>query len=135
MGTKQRLASGWLTALLILAVLWLGGQAVGMWWRVRQVKQETEHLEDRVAEVERDMERRRELLEKIQEEDWLTYQARLRLNYKLPDEQVVVVYKKEKADIISAVASASTQEGDRSWLFRLWDFIRGAVAGLPAEAP
>ena len=97
-----------------------------MWWRVRQVKQETERLEDRVAEVERDMERRRELLEKIQEDDWLTYQARLRLNYKLPDEQVVVVYKKEKSDIISAVEMTSSESGRRT----AWERLRAWIAGI-----
>lgn len=84
-------------------------------------------MDDRIAELERDIGRQQERLEQTQHPDWLAYQARLRLNYKLPGEQVVVVYKKENSDIIGAVASVSTQDEPRSLWYRLLDILAGVV--------
>ena len=133
MSIRQRLSSRWVSVLLVLLVVWLARQAGGMWVRVRHLSDDAARMEDRVVELERDIERREEMIGRIQDPAWLAYQARLRLNYKLPDEQVVVVYKKENADIIGAVASTSDKVESRSWFSRLWQRIRGADRS--AEAP
>lgn len=111
---------------MVVILGWLVSVAVGVWFRVRTVHHDVERMEDRVAELERDIARRQELLERVQHPDWLAYQARLRLNYKLPDEQVVVVYKKENPDIIGAVASVSGEAEPPS----LWRRVRTWFAGV-----
>ena len=127
MSLKQRLSSKWVSVLLFVAVGWMVSEAAGVWLRARTVELEVDRMSDRIAELERDIARREELLDEVQHPDWLAYQARLRLNYKNPDEQVVVVYKKENADIIGAVASTSGQGGSRSLFRRLREWFAGIV--------
>jgi hypothetical protein len=108
----------------MVLVLFLVREVVGVLQRVRQVRGEAERLAERMTDLERDIDRRRVLLERMQDSSWMTYQARLRLNYKLPGEHVVVVYKKEKSDIIASAADEGPTLRKRSWWSRLTDWFR-----------
>lgn len=124
MNFRTLLSSRWTTVLAAVLAVWLMVQAAGMWQRVRQVRGELSRIEDRAGELEREIARQQEQVERSTDDAWLEYQARVRLNYKLPDESVVVVYKKENSGTISPVASPSVASEMVPFWRRWWDRIR-----------
>jgi cell division protein FtsB len=132
---RRNLASRWLTLLLAVLSGWMLYQGARIMVRVHQAGQELARLQERADELDRDIARLQEHLARTDEPAWLEYQARLRLNYRYPDEKAVVVYKKENSGTISPVASAGEEQETVPFWRRWWNRVWGAEAGLPAEAP
>lgn len=124
MTLSHRLSSKWLTVLMVAVLVWLGRQAAVMWLGVHQARIEAERSADLSVVAARDIARQEELLDDISDPEWMAYQARLRLNYKMPDEKVVVVYKKEKSGTIASVASPSTAPVSIPFWRRWWERFR-----------
>jgi type II secretory pathway component PulJ len=124
MPVRGKLSSKWTTVLLVLAFGWLALQAGRLWFRTQHVDAELARLQDRAYQIERDIERQEQLAEQAQDVRWLEHQARMRLNYKFPDEQVAVVYKDEKAGTITPAASASGAAESTSWWVRIMSWLR-----------
>ena len=120
MAVRGKLASKWTTVLLVLIFGWLFLQAGKLWYRTQHVDAELARLQDRAYQIEHDIERQEKLAAQALDPRWLEHQARVRLNYKLPNEGVAVVYREENPDTIAPAASGSA-EAELSFWRRLWD--------------
>ncbi|HXV26502.1 MAG TPA: hypothetical protein VD862_00520 [Candidatus Paceibacterota bacterium] len=112
---RTTLASRWLTVLLVVLAGWLAYRGARILVSVHGTGQEFARISERTEEYERDISRLRMHLERTDDPAWLEYQARLRLNYRQPDEKVMVVYKKENSGTISPVASPSVPAEPTFW--------------------
>lgn len=113
--------------------LWLLVFAVAAGVRRHGSEAELGRIEERIDDSQRENERLGRELARMQEPEWLALLARQRLNYKMPDETVVFVYKSEKPGTIVQPQQLSGTERPR---WRQWfEWLRGKEAGLPAEAP
>lgn len=130
MSVQRKLGSKWSSVFLVLVFGWLLIQAGTLWFRVGGVDTERARLEDRAFQIERDIERQKDLVAQAEDPRWLEHQARLRLNYKLPDEGIAVVYKDENPDSISPAASSSDTASTVSWWKRIVPWFRGELAGI-----
>ena len=112
-------------ASVVLGVLslWLLVLAVAAGIRRHDAAGELGALEARIEDAKRENARLAGELERMERPQWLALLARQRLNYKLPGETVVFVYKAEKAGTI-AQPQPSPASKVSSW--RLWlDWLRG----------
>jgi len=115
---RSKLASIVLGALAV----WLLMLAVASGVRRHSTTAEQDALLMRIEDAKRENARLADELDRMQRPQWLALLARQRLNYKLPDETVVFVYKTEKAGTI-AQPQASQEAGAPSW--RVWlDWFR-----------
>jgi cell division protein FtsB len=103
--------------------LWLLVMAVAAGVRRYGLDNDLRVLESNIDDAHRENARLAQEFERMQEPEWLSLLARQRLNYKLPDETVVFVYKSEKSDTIlpSNVSPVDARSHWRQW----WDWLRG----------
>ena len=103
-----------ITALLVLALVWLGRAAWRGYDQRAAVGIQLNDLESKLASIEQENQFLASASAYFTSDEYLEKQARMKLNYKLPDEQVVIIYpdKSQKA------ASASVSESD--WNFSVW---------------
>lgn len=110
---------------IVLAVLavWLIILAVASGIRRHADEADLTALRTRIEDTERENARLAAELERMKQPQWLALLARQRLNYKLPDETVVFVYKSEKAGTI-AQPQTTQEQSEPSW--KQWlDWLRG----------
>lgn len=111
------LHSPFLTVVLLLLVAWAAILALSGTLRARIVERQLATLQGRIGETERENDRRAAELDRMQDPQWLALLARSRLNYKLPDETVVFVYKNEKSGtIVQPVPVKKERPNWRTWL-------------------
>lgn len=116
---RSKIASVILGAL----ALWLLVLAVAAGIRRHGATGELGALETRIEDAKRENARLADELERMKRPEWLALLARQRLNYKLPGETVVFVYKAEKAGTITQPQFLSDTHTP-SW--RLWlEWFRG----------
>lgn len=117
------LSSKWTTAVLAGVALWLLVFAVAAGVRRYSSGAELVGMEARIEDSQRENERLTQELERMQQPAWLALLARQQLNYKMPDETVVFVYKSEKPGTIVQPHASEDRETSR---WRLWlDWLRG----------
>jgi cell division protein FtsB len=80
------------SGILLLLVLWLGVAAYDAGTREGYVRKEVTDLSGRISSLERENQFLNRSEEYFKSEAFLERQARVKLNYKLPGEQVVFVY-------------------------------------------
>lgn len=91
--------------------------ALGATLRARTAGLQFQTLQNRIAETERENDRRSAELARMEDPEWLALLARSRLNYKLPDETVVFVYKNEKSGTtIKPMPVKEERPNWRTWL-------------------
>lgn len=112
-----------LTASLSVLCVWLLLLAIGSRLRHGAAERELSTLQGRISASHKENDRLAVELDRIKQPSWLALLARTRLNYKLPDETVVFVYKSEKPGTISQ--PHEEQVDDRSNLQKWVDWIRG----------
>lgn len=111
-----------ITFLLAALGVWLSVVAVTVTLRSRWASSQLDQANSAMADQERSNDRLGQELTRMHSPDWLALMARAQLNYKLPDEQVVFVYKNEKSGIL---AQPATTPVPRSHAARWWDWLRG----------
>lgn len=114
--------SKWTTAALAGVTLWLLVFAVAAGVRRHGSEAELGRIEERIDDSRRENERLNRELARMQEPEWLALLARQRLNYQMPDETVVFVYKSEKPGTIVQPQQPSGTEKPR-WR-QWWDWMR-----------
>jgi cell division protein FtsB len=111
-----------LTVGLVLVLVWLGyktwqirGQSLGLGSQVKD-------LENRVADLKQNNQFLASSSAYFASDAYLERQARLKLNYKLADEQVAFVYPVASSSAVpaSASAKASLLSGWREWFANLF---------------
>jgi cell division protein FtsB len=114
---NSKVATGILAGLCV----WLGLLAVTSHLRHATMERELATLQDRISASRKENDQRAAELERIRQPSWLALLARTRLNYILPGEAVVFVYKSEKPGTISP--PLSTPDARSNW--RKWyDWLR-----------
>ena len=112
-----------LTLVLVLFSVWIGYRA----WQVRsqgkQVALDAQNLESRVNDLERNNQFLASSSAYFSSNAYLERQARLKLNYKLPDEEVAFVYKdtsvKTSAPVPEFKAHMSEMPNWKKWWYYL----------------
>ncbi len=107
---------------LLTLVLWSGTLAVTAGIRRYRSDAGLRTIESDIADIERDNTRLTQEVQWMHKPQWLALLARQRLNYQLPGETVVFVYKSEKSDTISPPNAA--QQARPNWRI-WWDWLRG----------
>ena len=111
------------TVALVVLTLWFGVLVVSAGIRRYGAASELSALEVRIDDAQRENARLESEVQRMQQPQWLALLARQRLNYKLPDETVVFVYKSEKSGTIVQLQAPS---GDSRPNWRKWlDWVRG----------
>lgn len=77
---------------LVAAVLWFGVSALDVAVQKGRIKKEVKDLSGKIERLERENQFLGRSGEYFRSDSFLERQARLKLNYKLPDEKVVFVY-------------------------------------------
>lgn len=110
------------TVLVLLAVAgWLGVSALKVSVQREQADKEVTNLEARITALEKENERLARLTSTSYSDAFLEKEARLKLNYKAPDEQVFFIYRdtdERKAPVQKEPESVSTYES-------IWNWVRG----------
>ena len=82
-----------LTVLLVLALVWLSRSLLRVYQQRAEVADQLRGLESKISGIEHDNEFLASASAYFSSNAYLERQARLKLNYKLPDEEVAFVYK------------------------------------------
>ncbi len=106
------------TVLLVACMLWFLALTVAAGIRRYAVYGELRILELRADDFRRENDRLTSELVRMQKPEWLALIARQRLNYKLPDETVVLVYKSNESDTLlqSQEVVADTRSNVQKWI-------------------
>jgi len=110
---------------LVLLLVWLGYRS----WQIRNQRVETDvqvkDLKSRVADLEHNNQFLASSSAYFASDTYLERQARLKLNYKLPDEQVAFVYKDTSVKIASASQEFKTQLAEMPNWKKWWYYLLG----------
>lgn len=110
--------SKWVTAIGIFALVLLGTIVVRRLDPLRDAQLEVRQVQEKISEAQQ----LRETIKKKQEyaysTSYLERQARLKLNYKKPGEEVVYVYRQDSQE--SPQPIAKPRSNLREWLDYLW---------------
>ncbi|MEK7638009.1 MAG: septum formation initiator family protein [Patescibacteria group bacterium] len=111
------------TVALTAFMLWLAVLVVSAGIRRYSAASQLSALEARIEDAQKENARLASEVQRMQQPQWLALLARQRLNYKLPGETVVFVYKSEKA---GTIVKPQASEGDARASWRKWlDWVRG----------
>jgi cell division protein FtsL len=117
------LRSKFTTVMLAALTLWMGVLVVSAGIRRYTAASQLDALQTRIDDSQRENQRLEDEIGRMQKPQWLTLLARQRLNYKLPGETVVFVYKSEKP---GTIAQPQALSGDERPNWRKWlDWVRG----------
>ncbi len=106
--------------ILVLVVAWLGNAAYRVHAQRVAVQIQLDDLNARLSHVQSDAGQLASASAYFQSDEYLEKQARLKLNYKLPDEQVVFVYPDKGVPASASLASASMGFSVGSWFKKLF---------------
>ena len=81
------------TSLAVVIVLWLTISSVNVNLQREKVNREVKNVESKITEVQDDINYLNKFLAYFHTPDFLEKEARLKLNYKDPGEEVVFIYK------------------------------------------
>lgn len=102
--------------LLLVLSAFLAVRGIASFARYSALRRELARVEEQIRETQRVNERLQRQLERMQEPTWLALLARQRLNYAMPDETVVFVYKSADSAIISQPQQPPPPSSWRQWL-------------------
>jgi cell division protein FtsB len=105
-----------LLVVLIVLCVFLAVKASATFVRYTALRRELAQVREQIGETQHANERLERQLERMQEPTWLTLLARQRLNYAMPDETVVFVYKSADSAIISQPQQPPPPPAWRQWL-------------------
>ena len=114
-----------LTIGLVLLLVWLGYRS----WEIRAQRMGTDaqvkDLQSRANEFENNNQFLASSSAYFASDAYLERQARLKLNYKLPDEQVAFVYKDTSVKVASPSQEFKTQLAEMPNWKKWWYYLRG----------
>jgi len=114
-----------ITICLVALLVWLGYRS----WQIKDQRAGTDiqvkDLESRVADLEHNNQFLASSSAYFASDAYLERQARLKLNYKFPDEQVAFVYKDTSVKIASASQEFKTQLAEMPNWKKWWYYLLG----------
>lgn len=114
-----------LTVILAIFVVWMGYRS----WQIRgqraQIALDAQSMESRVQDLERNNQFLASSSAYFSSNAYLERQARLKLNYKLPDEQVAFVYKDTSVKTASKTSGVKDQLAEMPNWQKWWYYLLG----------
>lgn len=107
------------TIALAMLLFWVSVHAWGIYQQRRHVDQQAAQIQARIDVLDKENQKLQADSDYYKSQDYLEKQARLQLNYKSADENVVFVY--------TQTASTQTQahpQSSQPWFKRLWEFLK-----------
>ena len=98
------------TALACIIILWLVLSSVNLNFQRERVNKEVKNVEAKIKEVQKDTDYLNKFLANFQTPSFLEKEARLKLNYKVQDEEVVFIYRDKNTDTDKGSGSISFEE-------------------------
>ena len=98
------------TALACIIILWLVLSSVNLNFQRERVNKEVKNVEAKIKEVQKDTDYLNKFLANFQTPSFLEKEARLKLNYKVQDEEVVFIYRDKNTDTDKGSDSISFEE-------------------------
>lgn len=117
------------TVLLVVAIGWFSISVLRVRNQRQAVDQDNRNMAQKVASLEQEQKKLEEDLAYAQSQAYIDREARIKLNYKLPDEKVVFVYPAKTASL-SSVASASSESWRSLGKYKKWFY---GILGLKTE--
>src|SRR5436309_3203567 len=106
--------------ILLIAVGWFGVSAVNVAARKKNVQNEGQDLQQRISALERENQFLGRSEEYFKSDAFLEHQARVKLNYKFPEEHVVFVYDKTaSAQARTLKEEIRSMENYKKWWYYL----------------
>ncbi len=112
------------SALLLIVLVWLGFSSLNLTIKDRAMRDEAMRLEGKIEMVKKENSNFEKYISYMHNPSFLEREARLRLNYKAPDEQVAFIYR----DNSSKKASRSFEDelanmkNYQKWWYWLWGY-------------
>lgn len=110
---------------LLALAIWFGYKGIAIREARMEMKDQVADLESRVNDLKRNNQFLASSSAYFGSDAYLERQARLKLNYKLPDEQVAFVYKDATAKKIASESSLEVQLADMPNWKKWWYYILG----------
>jgi|SRR3989338_11511255 len=98
------------TVLACVVVLWLVLSSMNLNAQKERVNKEVKNVEAKIKEVQKDTDYLNKFLANFQTPSFLEKEARLKLNYKVQDEEVVFIYRDKNTDTDKGSDSISFEE-------------------------
>lgn len=108
-----------MTVVLVLVAVWLGRDAWNVHLQKAAISSQLSDLQVKVSHVQEENQFLASSSAYFKSDEYLEKQARLKLNYKLPDENVAFIYPDKSVKTASASAPAATSWLD--WLKHLFN--------------
>ena len=120
---KKILQSKWFGLVPGLALLGLGFSLYQLYHSYQAVGLEANNLQAKIAQAQKATAALAQQNANADNPAFLERQARLRLNYKKPDENVVFVYRDQYNQNSNQTASTAPAE-EPKWYQQLWEWVR-----------
>ncbi len=121
---RRILQSKWLTGALALVVSLVALSVLRIWPLVVTINKETMNLQQKIDEANRNLAELEKSKEYFKNPAYLERQARIKLNFKKPDEKVVFVYKNPYNQSPDELAQTLADRSRGFWQ-KLWDYLLG----------
>jgi len=105
----------------IVIIFFVGFSLVKLWPDKLAVNEEVDNLDKKIQEIEKSNLELAESLEYFKSDSYREREARLRLNYKNPDEKAAFVYREKEDEIISE--DISKIESDTPNFLKWWQWL------------
>lgn len=109
---KKVMSSKWISVGLVVLISWLGGNLIQVELSKREVERKIAGLENKVGEIENSNRSLEEYLANLSNPNFLDKEARIKMNYKSVDEQVVFFFEDKS---IGKEASQSLESDYSFW--------------------
>ena len=107
------------TILCAVVIFFVGLSSIKLWPKKVTVNNEVKNLEQKIAETERSNSELAKLLSYFKSDNYLEREARQRLNYKKPGEEVALVFREKESKI-----KKEAQEEKLSNFQKWWKWLR-----------
>ena len=107
------------TILCAVVIFFVGWSTIELWPKKVTVNNEVNNLEQKIAETEKSNSELAKLLDYFKSDNYLEREARQRLNYKKPGEEVVFVFRDKESKI-----NKESQEEKISNFQKWWNWLR-----------
>ena len=124
---KKILQSWWLMFVLIMGIGLMSLASFRLWYDYRTVQTEVANSQKKYEEIKKSIADLEQLNKNSNQPAYLERLARLRLNYKKPDENVVFIYRNQSNAETSPTASPPLLANQPAWWEVVWQWLSNKI--------
>jgi cell division protein FtsB len=113
------LKSKYFSVALILFLFWIGYMIIGASFGSQIIGRKIDDLDKKVGEMEKNNKYLEKIVSYVKTPAFLEREARIKLNYKSPDETLVFVYRGDNSENQSA-GEKNSQEDNKNIFHKIW---------------